>query len=634
MPGLTPARLVLAGNGTPFSETYNDIYHSADGGPGQARHVFLHGNDLPCRWRGKERFIILETGFGGGINFLATWAAWRDDPARCGRLHYLAVEKHPFHAGDLARLHEHWPEFRHLSRELCAGWPPLMPGFHRLEFASGRVVLTLLLGEAETLLRRSDARVDAFYLDGFDPKKNPAMWSPGLFHRLARLAAPEATLATWCVSGEVRESLQEAGFQVEKRPGFGRKRHMLAGKNAPRMPTHPATSADDRRAVVLGAGLAGCAGAERLAARGWSVTLVERHSTPAAEASGNLAGILRPLLSHDDNLASRLNRACFLYARRTCAALEGAGFSPRRDLNGVLQIARDAAHEQRMRDILAAGDYPEDYAQFLDRDAASRRLGSATAHGAWLFPGGGWVSPPSLCRALIAAAGERLTLLFGHDVARIERDAANWRVLDGDGKIIAAAPILILAGGASLRGLAPGLPLAPARGLVSHIPQGCLPELHLPVCREGYLTPAVDGVHCLGASYAYEEGKETRVEEHAGNLARLEGILPGASGALDPAGLGGRVGYRATTPDRLPLIGALADIRILPPRDIQLKHMPRQEGLHGLLGLGSRGLVWATLAAEILASRIAGDPAPVASDLLDAIDPARFLLRAHRRGQK
>ena len=630
----------MTGDGTPFSAAYDDVYHSADGGPGQARHVFLQGNALPQRWQGRERFVLLETGFGTGLNFLATWAAWIADPRRGGRLHYLALEKHPFSAADLARLHARWPEFEMLSRELCAAWPLPMPGLHRLEFAGGSVVLTLALGEAETLLRRCEAHVDAFYLDGFDPKKNPAMWSPELFRRLARLATPDATLATWCVAGSVRTDLQAAGFALEKRPGFGRKRQMLVGRLAPtraplRVPTATATGPGERHAVVLGAGLAGCALSERLAARGWSVILVDRHAHPAAEASGNLAGIVRPQLARDESLAARLSRAAFLHARRAWDALERAGYPVRRRLDGVLQIAQETAQEQSMRAQAAA--YPEDYVRYLDQAEASRALGSPSALGAWLFPTGGWASPGSLCRAWLASAGERIEWRGGQEVTSMERDAAgNWRLLDRDGGCVASAPVLILAAGASLgtlaNAVAGALPISRARGQVSHIPQGALPELLLPACREGYLSPAVDGQHCLGATYAYDdEGGELRVADHAGNLERLGRILPDARIDLNPAKLDGRVGFRATTPDRLPLIGALMDTEAPLPHDLRLKHMPRRAGLYGLLGLGSRGLVWAALAAEILASRLEGDPAPVETDLLDAIDPARFLLRVGRR---
>jgi len=234
MPGpIAPAALAYDTGGTPVSAAYGDVYHAAEGGPGQARHVFLAGNGLPDRWSGRERFVILENGFGTGLNFLATWAAWRTDPARPASLHYLAVEKHPFRADDLARLHAQWPEFADLAARLRETWPVLTPGFHRLEFddaAGGRVVLTLMLGEAEACLKQLRARADAFYLDGFDPKKNPAMWSASLFRHLARLAAPDATLATWCVARGVRDALAAAGFGTEKRPGFARKREMLTGK--------------------------------------------------------------------------------------------------------------------------------------------------------------------------------------------------------------------------------------------------------------------------------------------------------------------------------------------------------------------------------------------------------------------
>jgi tRNA 5-methylaminomethyl-2-thiouridine biosynthesis bifunctional protein len=287
-----------------------------------------------------------------------------------------------------------------------------------------------------------------------------------------------------------------------------------------------------------------------------------------------------------------------------------------------------------MQAILAAGGHPEGYVQFLDRQAASQLLGSATAFGAWLFPGGGWANPASLCRAALAAGGDRIELLAGREVVRCERVDGQWRLYDADSRLITAAPTLILAGGATLRDLFPQLPITPVRGQVSHLAHGSLPAICLPACCEGYLAPAVDGVHCLGASYAYDDGCELREEEHAGNLLRLDRILPGTNTGIDPATLGGRVGFRAATPDRLPLIGALADPEAILPRDVQLKDMPRATGLYGILGLGSRGLVWAALAAEILASQLVGDPAPVECDLLDAIDPARFLLRAHRRGMK
>ena len=226
---LEPARLSCDPDGTPVSEKYGDVYHSAAGGHAQAQHVFLAGNGLPGRWQGKETFLILETGFGLGLNFMATWLAWRNDPLRCGALQFVSIEKHPFSALDLAIAHAAWPEFGELSTLLCAGWPPLESGSHDIALDGGRVILRLVFGDAVDELPRLDVKVDAFYLDGFSPAKNPELWSPGVCRALGLLALPGATMATWSVAGHLRQSLRDAGFFVEKRPGFADKRQMLAG---------------------------------------------------------------------------------------------------------------------------------------------------------------------------------------------------------------------------------------------------------------------------------------------------------------------------------------------------------------------------------------------------------------------
>lgn len=227
------ASLILADDGTPISPTYGDVYHSAAGGHAQARHVFMAGNSLPERWQRASRFVILETGFGLGINFLATWLAWLNDPERCAELHFISLEKHPFTADDLARAHRVLPEFAALSDELVRCWPSresLQAGEQRIALSDGRVILHLELGDAVDVLPTLMAEVDAIYLDGFSPAKNPDLWSPELCRCLHRLAGPGATLATWSVAGGVRRALADAGFTVEKRPGFADKRQMLVGR--------------------------------------------------------------------------------------------------------------------------------------------------------------------------------------------------------------------------------------------------------------------------------------------------------------------------------------------------------------------------------------------------------------------
>lgn len=613
---LTPARLIYDADGTPRAVDFDDVYHSADGGPGQAMHVFLRGNGLPERWRGRERFVILENGFGTGLNFLATWMAWREDPERPARLHYLATEAHPLGDADFASLRARWPDHAALAEALRAAWPPPLAGFHRLEFAGGRVVLTLMFGDARATLSQLDARVDAFYLDGFDPRKNPEMWSPELFMHCASVAAPDATLATWCVAGAVREGLNRAGFAVDKRPGYGRKRQMLVGRRiASNRPPTGSAPPRARHALVLGAGVAGCAISERLVRRGWQVTLLERHAAPAMAASGNRAGIVRPLLARVETPAARLSRTSFLYATRAWRLLDPLGAPPRRALTGVLQLARDDAREVALRELLERAAYPVDYARYLNREQASARLGWRVPFGGCWFAGGGWASPPDLCRAWLAAAGAGVQARYGVEVAHLQRQGGDWQALDGQGRELGRAPVLVHATGADAARLAPPgvLRLGRTRGQVSHLPAGALPvAMRHAVCGDGYLTPAVRGVHCLGASYAHDDAHAERVDEHADNLRHLRVLMPDAAGAFDAAGLTGRVGFRATTPDRLPLVGALPG-----------GASDAAAGAYTLLGLGSRGLVWAALAAEYLASRICSEPSPLEADLARALDPAR-----------
>ncbi|NMK49205.1 tRNA (5-methylaminomethyl-2-thiouridine)(34)-methyltransferase MnmD, partial [Achromobacter sp. Bel] len=228
---LTPAAVGFDADGKLYSPVYGDVYHSPAGATGQAEHVFLHGNGLPDRWRGRTRFTVCETGFGLGLNFLVLWKAWRDDPQRPATLHVVSMEAHPFTKEDLSALlaREAATPFAALAQRLAAQWPTLLPGLHRLEFENGAVTLTLGFGDAQVLAPRLSARVDAFFLAGFAPDRNPRMWAPALLRDLAALAAPGATVATWACTGELRQALQDAGFDVRREPGYGGKWHMTVG---------------------------------------------------------------------------------------------------------------------------------------------------------------------------------------------------------------------------------------------------------------------------------------------------------------------------------------------------------------------------------------------------------------------
>jgi tRNA 5-methylaminomethyl-2-thiouridine biosynthesis bifunctional protein len=602
-----PARLAFDPGGVPYSEAYGDVYHSADGGPEQARHVFLAGNGLPERWRGRESFTVVECGFGLGVNFLVTCAELLRDLSAPRRMHYVSVEKHPFPKRDLTEALARYPELSPLASELLTGWPLPLPGFHRLHLAHGRVTLTLLFGDAQSLLAQLDARVDAFYLDGFAPEKNPEMWSPAIMKQLARLAAPGATFATWTVAGGVRAALAGAGFSVEKHAGFGRKREMLAG-SLPERPEHAA--APDRRVAVVGAGIAGTSCAERLAARGWAVTLIDRHAAPAREASGNPVGLLRAALHREDTALARLSRAALGYALRHFSALAGEGPLPWKQ-SGVLRLARDAAQMQRFEEVAGANAFPAEFARCVEAAEAARIAGRAVRGPGWWLPSSGWASPAALCAAQIERT--RIRRVFSAEVVRLAANGANWRI-EGARGVLAEAPHVILANAVDANALLPGasLPLTPVRGQVTFAPPG--KTLQVPVSGDGFVAPTADGF-VLGATFQLDDPeRKPRVVDHAVNVARAESLLPGFTEGLVPARLAGRVAFRATTPDRLPIYGEL----------------PGYPGVYAALGLGANGLLWAPLCAELLASHMEGEPLPLERDLAEAIGPGRFAPQKRR----
>ncbi len=583
---LVPARLAFR-DGTPYSEAYDDLYHSAAGGPAQALHVFLHGNGLPGRWAGRERFVILETGFGAGINFLTTWRTWRADRARCARLHFVSVEKHPFSLFDLKEIHSRY-DLAEEAADLHARWPVLVPGAHRLEFDGGRVVLTLFFADV-AVTRELRLAADAFYLDGFARAKNPDMWSPAILRNLSRLAAPGASAATWSVAGEVRHALEATGFAVDKRPGFGGKREMLVARS---LKGQKAQSSRSKTATVIGAGLAGAAVCERLCARGWDVALHERHAAPAQEASGNLAGTFHPIVTPDDSLFARLTRAAFLYSNNYWKGFSSVRWDP----CGVLQLARDGKEEASQRKALAGLALPPEYAQYATQAEASARAGVPLgASGLW-FPSGGWIQPRSLVEAQLAACGPRLTRRFSTELKAFPKNEAV--VLANSAEAAKLHPV-------------PHLRLRRVRGQLTYVPEDAFDPPHVVVLRGGMVLPPVDGVCVVGASFDIDdEDHAVRMDSHQGNLTRLQAMLGQSVGSRT---LEGRVAFRAVAPDRVPVVGKLG------------------EGVYGAFAYGSRGLIWAALAAEMIASELEGEPLPLEGKLVEAMHPARFARRARLR---
>jgi tRNA 5-methylaminomethyl-2-thiouridine biosynthesis bifunctional protein len=637
---------------------FDDVYFSDQSGLDETRYVFLEQNRLAERFAAltaSGRLVIGETGFGTGLNFLCAWQLFEQHAVAGARLHFVSVEKYPLSPADLHRALALWPELQPLAAQLLKHYVAIHQGFQRIVLDNGRVTLTLLIGDALEQLPQLDAQIDAWFLDGFAPAKNPEMWTAELFAELARLAAPGSTISTFTSTGWVRRLLNAAGFKMKRTPGIGHKWEILRGEflgwpadvpaPAPEKPwfARPAPLTGERHALVIGAGLAGCASAASLAARGWQVSLLERHAAVAQEASGNPQGVLYLKLSAHGTALSQLIVSGFGYTRRLLETLQrGKDW----DDCGVLQLAFNAKEAERHAQLAAA--FPEDLLHWLDQPHAQARAGIGLAHGGLFYPEGGWVHPPALCQAQARQPNIRL---FSHQQALELRNVGSlWQAFDGE-HLLASAPLVVLAGAADIQRFAQSaeLPLKRIRGQITRLAQTAQSQaLATVVCAEGYVAPARLGEHTLGASFAFNSDDLTpTTAEHLGNLAMLEEISTDLMARLrideqDPEQLQGRAAFRCTSPDYLPIVGPLADHAAFTQAYAALSKDARQvpdipcpwlDGLYVNSGHGSRGLITAPLSGELLAAWLDNEPLPLPRSVAEACHPNRFALRRLIRGK-
>ena len=613
---LLPATLAHDHRGIPTSPRYQDLYHPDSGALGQARHVFLRGNQLPARWQGKSQFTVCEAGFGLGQNFLALWQAWRADPKRSRRLHVVAFEAHPFCREDLETVLRAMPaELTPFACRLLAAWPPLVPGIHRLEFDAGAVTLTLVFGSITRMARQVNASVDAYFLDGFAPQRNPEMWSPALFGQFARMANAGATLSSWCCAGQVRRDLRDAGFIVSKVPGFASKREMTVAVLRPGMGRQASGHAASDTVLVVGGGVAGAGIAHALALRGHEVTVLDPVFANGLGAShkGHVAAAMTPVLSRDDDIRSRLSRAGIRRALQRWSELASDARPVR---CGTVSLALDAVEVSAAKKTLAHLRFPTDWVKWLDASEASMLAGQALqAGGTWLADGS-VVRPQALVEALLRRPEIRcVSGLLGH-----LGPSANglWAARDGHDKIVTLAKTVVLANavdaGRTLAGISgsPYLPKLAAMyrlgGQVSYFKEDSAPAVRPVIAGDGYWLPAVDGL-CVGGS-TYEADILDVGVNAAGRLEISKKVerLVGMHASLLAAAPDERVGWagwRATPSDRLPIIGPVAAL----------------PGLWLACGYGSRGLSWSALAGDIVAATIGGEPVPLERELLRSIAP-------------
>ncbi|RMX03314.1 bifunctional tRNA (5-methylaminomethyl-2-thiouridine)(34)-methyltransferase MnmD/FAD-dependent 5-carboxymethylaminomethyl-2-thiouridine(34) oxidoreductase MnmC [Legionella jordanis] len=640
----------------PFSQEFNDIYFSFDDGLKEAEHVFITGNRLIDRWHNlsAETFVIAETGFGSGLNFLLTWSLWKKHAPENSRLYYFSCEQFPLTKTDLARCLKLWPQLKTEAETLLLEYPVLTPGFHFLTFDDGRINLVLMLGDALSCYQQLvvcgdpslEARlrnqfIDAWYLDGFAPAKNANMWSEDLFYTISLLSKPGTTLATFSAAALVKQNLRKVGFLIEKIKGFGRKRDMITAvcnqeakecKRKNRItPWHHNVlpKIEQKKAIVLGAGLAGCYTAYALAKRNWQVQLMDSQSEVGLGASGNKQAVLYPMLSTYHSPLTAFMLSGFLFAVREYSKFLGQYDVG--ELSGILQLAFNETEKRAhldLREWLAS--YPE-LGQLLSAQEASEVAGIDLQCGGLFIPLSGWINSPKLCRIL--SDHENITWSPNTSIDElVYRDGGWW----ANGQ---SAEVLVIANGYQAKQFKETefLPLKPIRGQMSFIqasPDSQL--LKLPLCGDGHILPMFGKGHALGATYHLSRfDSECCPEDDELNLARLEKIPSGLTWSKKCKS--SWAGVRGATTDYLPIVGPVPNSSEFRQRFAGLESNakrwlpyagPYYNGLYLCAGFGSRGLTTIPLAAEWLAASINNEPSVLPRYLMQALSPARFIRKS------
>jgi tRNA 5-methylaminomethyl-2-thiouridine biosynthesis bifunctional protein len=682
--GLTQADLCKAKidwdkQGQPFSEQFEDVYFNTDSGIDESRFVFIEPSRLQERWQKHEgSFTLVETGFGTGLNFLLTWLEWiafqrsnqkvdssSNESQQSNHLHFISIEKYPLDKEQLAQALKLFPQLKDIGEQLIAQYPLLITGFHSLQFEHYNLTLTLVFDDVRHALPQLKGPVDAWFLDGFAPAKNPDMWTSELYSTMAQLSRKDTSVATFTAAGDVRRGLQGNGFKLNKVPGLGMKREIMHGtftqyqgplpnKFEHIKPWLSPPSKAIKKVAIIGAGIAGCTTAHALARRGIAVTIFDGNGI-ATEASGNPQGAMYAKLAAGEATHSDIYVQGYLQALRWLHHhLEiGDGW----DNCGLIQLASTEKETLRQQKFIENTDYPEQLLHLLTKEEASAISGLNMDNGGLFFPQAGWVSPQRLCQQLtkhplISLQQERITeLTESESKSKNQAENKQWQLNQYTGY----SHVVIACANQSQQ-LLPNsyLPTKSIRGQLTYLEQSAMKGVKIPLktvlCGKGYIAPANNGSYCLGASYNIRDDEtEMRLTDHQKNLNYLDDFgqefqqLHQELNNRNAPEFPGRTGFRCTTPDYLPMAGPLVDESTFDEEFTavrkNLARYPRQEakfhsGLYLNIGHGSRGLTSAPLCAELIASYLCEENFPLAKEHAEALLPNRFLIREMVRNKR
>ena len=633
-------------NNNYYSPDYNDIYFSVDDALSESRHVFLKSNNLPAQWQNRKSFVIGETGFGTGRNFLTTWQLWENSQQQQSSiLHYISIEKHPLTLEQLIQTHVHFPEIKDYASQLQDAYPIITEGFHRLWFKRRQICLTLCFGDVEKVLSELNAVVDVWFLDGFAPAKNPQMWTDAVFKGIAKLSHTHTTLSTYTAAGVVKRGLEKQGFHVNRIQGHGIKKDMIiASMNQPQNYRNHAPWFSsilhrhiNRIAVVVGAGIAGAQIANSLAQRDWQVHVIDKAHSLKDAASGTPLAVMSPRMTAQTSLGEKFSLQCFLYQLQQLQNLIHSENETIFTSCGVLVLAIDDKKKKQFQ-LIAERGFSNKLVQYHSTVSASKIADIQLSTPALYFPSAGYTQPKAHIQQLLTHTNIKQHL--GQSVFDTTYNNCQWQAFDRQQNIIATGSILILANGHNNE-LAPNNQptLIPMAGQTSYLNSSeASRALKTVIQHDGYILPASGNKHLIGSTYLRNnETTNTTEIENNENLKKLKTCLPNLAKScsdISPA----HKAVRATTRNRLPYIGALFDAEKLSSnyphmlrRNYQVNEDHNHPGLYVFKGLGSRGMTNAALCAEHLASIICNEPSPFPKSIAHRLHPARDVIHALKK---
>lgn len=650
---------------TPVSDKFDDVYFSNQDGLAETHYVFLEGNQLWERWVNYQEahFVIAETGFGTGLNFFAVTTLFRefrqkhpDSPLK--RLYFTSFEKYPLPLDALQQAHLAYPQFSHLAQHLQQNWLNPIQGCYRFHF--DETTLDLWFGDvAENLPQLGDymnGKIDAWFLDGFAPSKNPDMWSEQLYQQMFRFTKPQGTFATFTAASAVRKGLENAGFNIKKRKGFGKKRECLSGQktqekltalSTPWFHSQPA-NLKEQDIAIIGGGIASLCTAISLVKRGAKITIYCEDEQTALNASGNKQGAFYPQLSDDNERNIRFYIHAFAYGHQFLQWAIQQQIEFEHEFCGVALCAYNNKTESKLNKITEL-NLPSDLYHSLSQTELSEKVGLPLPFGGGFIPQGAWLAPRQLVQHTFAFLEKQgVHIKTSQKVTALSQTENSWQITTAENETF-CHEVVVLANGHKLTEFeqTQKLPLYPVRGQVSQIQTSeNLLKLKTVLCYDGYLTPVdhAKASHCIGASHVRDNAtREFSLTEQQENQQKIQQNIPEEwTKEVDTSGNLARIGVRCSVRDLTPMMGAVPHFSAQQTQYQNLFNLRRRKqpieqaenypNLYLIGALGSRGLTSAPFLGETLASLIYGEPLPMSEDLIHNLMPNRSWVRRWLKG--